>query len=76
MDLFLEAGDQFAVGGDQRLLGFNLGHDGLLCDEGWEGDSRVVETANRQLRLCGSLNDRVSLCSEIFGLKEMKEIAA
>jgi hypothetical protein len=25
LDLFLEAGDQFAVGGDQRLLGFDLG---------------------------------------------------
>lgn len=25
LDLLLEAGDQFAVGGDQRLLGFDLG---------------------------------------------------
>ena len=37
LDLFLEAGDQFAVGGDQRLLGFDLGDDGLLRGEGWEG---------------------------------------
>ena len=29
LDFLLEAGDQFAVGGDQRLLGFELGDDGL-----------------------------------------------
>ena len=34
LDLLLEAGDQFAVGGDQRLLGFDLGDDGLLSGEG------------------------------------------
>jgi hypothetical protein len=28
--LLFEAGDQFAIGGHQRLLGFDLGHDGLL----------------------------------------------
>jgi len=28
--LLLEAGDQFAVGGDQGLLGFDFGDDGLL----------------------------------------------
>ena len=38
LDLLLEAGDQFAVGGDQRLLGFDLGDDGLLGGEGREGD--------------------------------------
>jgi hypothetical protein len=30
LDLLLEAGDQFAVGGHQCLLGFDLGDDGLL----------------------------------------------
>lgn len=30
LDFLLEAGDQFAVGVDQRLLGFDLGDDGLL----------------------------------------------
>ncbi|MBK7012052.1 MAG: hypothetical protein IPH43_04795 [Xanthomonadales bacterium] len=30
LDLLLEAGDQLAIGGDQRLLGFDLGDDGLL----------------------------------------------
>ena len=30
LDLLLEAGDQFAVGGDEELLGFDLGDDGLL----------------------------------------------
>ena len=33
LDFLLEAGDQFAVGGDQRLLGFYLGDDGLLGGE-------------------------------------------
>jgi|GEM_PF-5885595 len=37
-DFLLEAGDQFAVGVDQRLLGFDFGDDGLLGGEGWEGD--------------------------------------
>ena len=35
MDLSLEAGDQFAVAGHQRMLGFDLGHDGLLRGDGW-----------------------------------------
>ena len=39
LNLLLEAGDQFAVGGDQRLLGFDLGYDSLLRGEGWKGDS-------------------------------------
>jgi hypothetical protein len=34
LDLFLEALDQFSVGGNQRLLGFDLGDYGLLRDEG------------------------------------------
>ncbi len=34
LDFLLEAGDQFAVGGDQPLLGFDLGDDGLLRGEG------------------------------------------
>jgi len=38
LDLFLEASDQFAVGGDQHLLGFDLGDDDLLGGEGREGD--------------------------------------
>ena len=44
LDLLLEAGDQFAVGGDQRLLGFDLGDDGLLRGEGWEGDLDMLRT--------------------------------
>ena len=43
LDLLLEAGDQFAVGGDQRLLGFDLGDDGLLRGEGWEGNWDAVK---------------------------------
>ena len=38
MDFFLEAGDEFAVGGDQGLLGFDFGDDGLLGGERWQGD--------------------------------------
>jgi len=36
LDFLLETGDQFAVRGDQRLLGFDLGDDGLLGCEGWK----------------------------------------
>ena len=43
LDLFLEAGDQFAVGGDQRLLGFDLGDDGLLRGEGWNWDLDLLQ---------------------------------
>ena len=35
--LLLEAGDQLAVGVDKGLLGLDLGDDGLLGFEGWEG---------------------------------------
>ncbi|MBU6403740.1 MAG: hypothetical protein KGQ84_03395 [Proteobacteria bacterium] len=35
LDFLLEAGDEFAVGGDQCLLGLDLGDDGLLGGEGW-----------------------------------------
>ena len=48
LDLVLEAGDQFAVGGDQRLLGFDLGDDGLLRYEGWKGELALFHAA-----LCG-----------------------
>lgn len=37
LDFLLEAGKQFAVGIDQRLLGFDLDDDGLL-----RGDKRVL----------------------------------
>ena len=33
LDLLLEAGDQVAVGGDQRLLGYDLRLDGVLRGE-------------------------------------------
>ena len=39
LDLLLETLDQLAVGGDQRLLGFDLCDNGSLRVEGWEGDS-------------------------------------
>lgn len=43
LDFLLEARDQFAVGVDQRLLGFDLGDDGLLRGEGWQGDFKFAE---------------------------------
>ena len=41
--LLLEAFDQFAVGVDQCLLGFDLGNDGLLDGKRWEGDFYRLE---------------------------------
>ena len=46
LDFFLEAGDQFAVGGDQRLLGFDLGDDGLLRGQGWKRNRRCVQISS------------------------------
>lgn len=40
LDLLLEAGDQFAVGSYERLLGFDFGDDGLLLGEGWSSKLR------------------------------------
>jgi hypothetical protein len=51
LDFLLEAGDQFAVGGDQRLLGFDLGDDGLLGGEGWEGDLIFLQDLRTQVAL-------------------------
>ncbi len=36
LDFFLEARNQFPVGGDEGLLGFDLGDDLLLGGEGWK----------------------------------------
>jgi len=43
--LLLEAGDQFAVGGDQRLLGFDFGDDSLLCSEGRNRNFYLLQDA-------------------------------
>jgi hypothetical protein len=43
MDLLLEAGDQLAVGADQRLFSFDLGDDGLLGGEGWQGKLQPLQ---------------------------------
>ena len=58
MDLFLEAGNQFAVGGDQRLLCFDLGDDGLLDsnilrNRNWNAIQRLLV----KLRLCCASNE-------------------
>jgi hypothetical protein len=38
LDFSLEAGDQFTVGGDQGLFGFDFGDYGFLGFDGREGD--------------------------------------
>ena len=43
LNFFLEARNQFAVGGDQCLLGFDFGDDGLLGGEGREGELNLAE---------------------------------
>jgi len=50
LDLLLEAGDQFAVGGDQRLLYFDLGDDGFLRGERWRG---IVASFRLRIGSCG-----------------------
>ena len=47
LDLLLEALDQFAVGGDQRLLGFDFGDNGLLRGRGWEGEPQAFQYFDR-----------------------------
>ena len=42
-DLLLKTGDQFAVGGYQRLFGFDLDDHGLLRGEGWDRDFDGLE---------------------------------
>ena len=54
MNLLLEAGDQFAVGGDQRLLGFDLGDDGFLRGEGWEGKLELANLIGGEILEDGS----------------------
>ncbi len=59
LDLLLHAGDQLAVGVDQRLLGFDLGDDGALGFEGRKGhlhggerlcvDVRLTNCTRREL---------------------------
>jgi hypothetical protein len=56
LNLLLYRGDQLAVGIHQCLLGFDLGDDGALGVEVWEGDfcSEDFSNANtRQLGTCG-----------------------
>ena len=43
LDFLPEAGDQFPVGGDEGLLGFDLGHDGAL--RGGQGQSPEAMSA-------------------------------
>ena len=53
LDLLLEAGDQFTVGGHQSLLGFDLRHDRLLRGEGWQGDLDCLENLDVDALLGG-----------------------
>lgn len=40
----LEANDEFAVGGDEGLLGFDLGDDGLLRGERRKGHLYLLQS--------------------------------
>jgi len=56
LDFGFEAGDEFAVGVDERLFGFDFGDDGLLLGEWWEGDLMSLDRslAHRwRLRITG-----------------------
>jgi hypothetical protein len=46
--LLLEALDQLLIGGDQRLLGFDLSDDGLLGGEERESSLTVVMNRSSQ----------------------------
>ena len=48
LDLLLKTGDQFAVGGDQRLFGFDLGDDGLL-----RGERGILASLRLRIGSCG-----------------------
>src|SRR4030067_168639 len=61
LNLFLKAGNQFAVGGDQRLLGFDLGDDGALRGDGREGDFDLHQSIPVELRLTATSHERVGL---------------
>ena len=64
LDLLLEARDQFAVGCNQGLLGFDLGDNGLLHGEGWEGDFEFLQLLNRQRFVCSTKHNMVDAFDE------------
>ncbi len=64
LDFFLEAGDQFAVGGHQRLLGFDLHNDLLLCGEGRERDFKFFQPHNRQCFISRPENNVIDASGE------------
>ena len=47
----LEIGEQFAVGGNRCLLGFGLGHDGLLRGKKWDGNFNLSQSIEVELSL-------------------------
>jgi len=51
LDLGFHAADEFAVGGDQGLLGFDLGDDGALGFEVREGDFDFANQLRIQIAL-------------------------
>lgn len=42
LDFGFEAGDEFAVGVNEGLFGFDFGDDGLLFGEWWEGYFEIL----------------------------------
>jgi hypothetical protein len=47
LNFFLEAGDELAVGGDQRLLDLDLGEHDLLRSEGHALGNTHIENVDR-----------------------------
>ena len=73
MDLLLEARNQFTVGVDERLLGFDLGDDGLLRGEGWERNLEFVENALGKISNVRALTDRLDHLREVAGFEEVSK---
>ena len=46
---FSKRGDQFAIAGDQRLLGFDPGDEGLLGGKEWECNFELANLVGREI---------------------------
>ena len=66
LDFLFEALDQFAIGGDEGLLGFHLGDDVLLNFERRKRKFCFIEVSDWQLRLRGPRYNSFPLRFEIF----------
>ena len=68
LDLFLEAVDQLAARRYKRLFGLDLGNDGFLVSEGWEGNWVFQYFVRRDVALrsaaCGPLAEIVNVAPQ------------